>query len=337
MNKQYKVAVVGGHGLVAKAIIADLFRYNFPISELVVYGSKEHATVDLKINGHTYQILPLEASNVKHYDLVFFSSSEDLSNKYATLFIEKGARVIDNSSYYRGDKNVPLVIPEINESDLLNESKIYANPNCTTIMMLLALYPLHQVCKLEKLNISSYQSISGAGTLALEEYVNETLDTNFRAKILPSNNAEKKTIYHNILPVVDNFTVDGYTGEEIKIITESQKILHMKELEINPTCVRVPTLYGHGITIYALCQEKINLEEIKKIYQKVPYLKYKEMPDYPDLKEVIGTPIVEVGRFRVDKFCEYTLNLFATSDNLIRGASYNAVQIALSLIKLGVL
>ena len=337
MNKKYRVAVIGGHGLVARAIIEDLHRYNFPISELIVYGSKEHASIDLIIKGEKYHIVPLEEKNVREFDLVFFSSSEDLSNKYAKLFIEKGARVIDNSSFFRNDKNVPLVIPEINEEDLLNDSKIYANPNCTTIMMLLAIYPLHQECKLEKLNISSYQSISGAGKLALEEYVNESIDPSYKAKVLPSKNTVKKVIYNNILPIVDNINEDGFTSEELKIINESQKILHMKELEINPTCVRVPTLYGHGITIYALCKEKIDLNRLKEIYQDIPYLKYKDNPDYPDLKEVVGTPIVEVGRFRVDKYCEYTLDLFATSDNLIRGASYNAVQIGLSLIKLGIL
>ncbi|MCH5180194.1 MAG: aspartate-semialdehyde dehydrogenase [Erysipelotrichales bacterium] len=337
MNKKYRVAVIGGHGLVSKSIIEDLERFNFPMSELVVYGSKVHASIDLVVNYKKYRILPLEEDNVMPFDLVFFSSSDDLSNKYAKLFIEKGARVIDNSSFFRNDKSVPLVIPEINEEDLLNDSKIYANPNCTTIMMLLAIYPLHQEFKIEKLNISSYQSISGAGTLALEEYVNESIDQNYEAKILPSKNAVKKVIYNNLLPVVDDIKEDGYTGEEIKIIKESQKILHLKDLEVNPTCVRVPTLYGHGITIYALCKEKIDLEKVKEIYQSKPYLKYKDTPDYPDLKEVVGTPIVEVGRFRVDKYCEYTLDLFATSDNLIRGASYNAVQIGLSLIKLGIL
>ncbi|MCH5171975.1 MAG: aspartate-semialdehyde dehydrogenase [Erysipelotrichales bacterium] len=337
MNKKYKVAVIGGHGLVARAIISDLHRYDFPMSELVIYGSKEHASIDLVVDHKKYKVVPLDEENVMSFDLVFFSSGEDLSNKYAELFIKKGARVIDNSSYFRNMKDVPLVIPEINESDLLNDSKIYANPNCTTIMLLLAIYPLHQECKLEKLNISSYQSISGAGKLALEEYVNESIEPSYRAKILPSKNSIKKSIYNNLLPVVDNINEDGFTMEELKIINESQKILHMKELEVNPTCVRVPTLYGHGITIYALCKEKINLERLKEIYNDIPYLRYKENPDYPDLKEVVGTPIVEVGRFRIDKYCEYTLDLFATSDNLIRGASYNAVQIGLSLIKLGVL
>ena len=337
MNKKYRVAVVGGHGLVAKTIIEDLYRYDFPMSELIIYGSKEHASIDLIISHKKYHIVPLEEDNVMSFDLVFFSSSEDLSNKYAEIFIQKGARVIDNSSYFRNDKKVPLVIPEINESDLLNDSKIYANPNCTTIMMLLAIYPLHQECKLEKLNISSYQSISGAGRFALEEFVNESIDSNYMPKVLPSKNAIKKAIYNNLLPIVDEIKDDGFTAEELKIIHESQKILHMKELEINPTCVRIPTLYGHGITIYALCKEKISLDRIKEIYRSIPYLNYKENPDYPDLKEVVGTPIVEVGRFRVDKYCEYTLDLFATSDNLIRGASYNAVQIGLSLIKLGIL
>lgn len=337
MQKKYDVAVVGGHGLVCKSIIKDLYLYNFPLKRLTIYGSKEHAGIDLEVEGKKHKIVPFIKENIQKHDLVFFSTGEDLAKDYAKYFIEKGARVIDNSSYFRLDDNVPLVIPEINEEDLLNDSYIYANPNCTTIMMLLAVYPLHKNNVLEKLNISSYQAISGAGNSALEEYVNETINKDYLPKVLPAKNVNKKTINQNILPIVDNLNEDGFTLEEIKIIKESQKILHLKELEVNPTCVRVPTLMGHGITIYALCKEKIDLDKLKDIYKNEPYLIFKDGKDYPDLKEVVGTPFVAVGRFRVDKYCDYTLDLFATSDNLIRGASYNAVKIALSLIKLGVL
>ena len=337
MSKKYNVAVVGGHGLVSVSIIKELYRLNFPLESLTIYGSSEHANEDLIVNGKTHKIKILNEENLEHFDLVFFSTGEDISKEYASKFIHLGAKVIDNSSYFRMDKNVPLVIPEINENELLTNSNIYANPNCTTIMILLAIYPLEKMYGVEKINVSSYQSISGAGNLAMQEYVNESIDVNYKPTYLPSKDVIKKPIYNNVLPIVDRVYEDGYTGEEIKVINESRKILHRADLEINPTCVRVPTLFGHGASIYAICKKKINLNEVYQFYQEYPFLRIKTLDDYPSLKEVRGTHYVDVGRFRIDKFCEYTLNLFATSDNLIRGASYNAVKIALSLLKLGVL
>jgi len=331
------VAVVGGHGLVAKAIIKDLLDYEFPLSRLVVYGSKQNSNIDLVVNGRTFKVETIDEEHIEKFDLVFFSTGEDLSDKYASLFIEKGARVIDNSSYFRMKKDVPLVIPEINEDDLLNDSMIYANPNCTTILILLALWPVHKLFRLEKIIVSSYQSVSGAGSLALQEYVNEAMSSSYEAQVLPSANALKKPIYNNILPVVDDLLENGFTKEEEKIENESKKILHMDELEINPTCVRVPTLVGHGVSIAAICKEKIDLGKLKEAYKECPYLRLKDNNDYPDLKGVVDTPFVDIGRLKIDKYCEFTVDLFATSDNLVRGASYNAVQIAFSLIRLGVL
>ena len=337
MSKLYDVAVVGGHGLVSKSIIKDLYKYNFPLRNLVVYGSKEHANMDLNIDGREFKIKVLVDENIEKFDVVFFSTGEDLSYKYAEKFISLGARVIDNSSYYRMFKEVPLVIPEINEEDLLNNSKIYANPNCTTIMILLALYAIHKEFELEKIYISSYQSVSGAGSLALQEFINESIDPTFMPQYLPSKNATKKQMYNNILPIVDMIHEDGYTSEENKIEQESKKILHLPNLEVNPTTVRVPVLFGHGASISALCKKKIDLNKINSLLMNQDYLRVKTGNNYPDLKSVVGTHYVDVGRLRIDRNCEYTINLFATSDNLIRGASYNAVKIALSLIRLNII
>lgn len=337
MIKLYDVAVVGGHGLVSKAIVNDLFKYNFPIKNLVIYGSKEHKDIELVSNGKKFKVDTIDEENIPHFDLVFFSTGEDLSYKYAPLFIKKGARVIDNSSYFRMDEKVPLVIPEINKEDLLNDTMIYANPNCTTILLLLAATSVHKLFSLEKIIVSSYQSVSGAGSLALQELINEIHNENYQPKILPSKNATKKQIFNNILPIVDEIEEDGYTKEENKIINESKKILHKKDLELNPTCVRVPTIFGHGISASLVCKEKINLNALKEEYQKCSYIRLLEYPNYPDVKSVTGTPLVDIGRLRVDKYCEFTVNLFATSDNLIRGASYNAVMIALALLELKIL
>lgn len=337
MSKSYDIAVVGGHGLVSKAIIKDLFNSGIPIKSLVVFGSKENVDIDLIVDGHTLKVEVIDEKNIKHFDIVFFSTGDDLSYKYAQLFIDKGARVIDNSSYFRMNKDVPLVIPEINEEDLLNNTMIYANPNCTTILILLALLPVHRAFGLEKIIVSSYQSISGAGTLAVQEFINQNINPELSPKILPSSNVIKKTIYNNILPIVDDVLPNGWTKEETKVENESKKILHLPELEINPTCVRVPTIVGHGVSVAAICKKKIDLLYLINEYYKYDFLRLKLNENYPDLKEVKDTSFVDVGRLRIDKYCEYTVDLFATSDNLIRGASHNAIQIAKSLIKLGVI
>ena len=169
MKKEWKVALVGAHGLVGKSMIEDLFRLDFPMDCLTLYGSKEHANVPIKINGTLYPVLVLNEENIQPFDLVFFSGNEEIAEKYAPLFIKKGAIVIDNSSFFRMHKDVPLVIPEINKEDILEHHGLIANPNCTTIILLVALSALHEKYHLEKIYVSTYQSSSGAGKEALEE------------------------------------------------------------------------------------------------------------------------------------------------------------------------
>ncbi len=331
MNKKWKIAIVGGHGLVAKHIIKDLFDLEFPMESLTLYGSKEHAHTPIKIQKEIYPITPLSHKTIQDFDLVFFSGNDHISEEYASDFIKKGALVIDNSSFFRMHHDVPLVIPEINKDDLLDGKNLFANPNCTTIMILLALKSLHERYQLEKVFITSYQSASGAGKDALKELLEEQKDATYTPKILPSSNASKKVLADNILPVVDSFLDNGYTREEMKIRAETQKIFHDNKLEINVTCVRVPTTIGHGASIAAQFKEKVDVDEALKLWKDCPYLKVFINPNYPSLLEVRKTPIVGVGRLRKDLDCEYTLNFFVTSDNLIRGASYNAVMMAFKL------
>ncbi len=334
MKKKWKVAIVGGHGLVAKSIIQDLFDQEFPMESLTLYGSKENAQTPIQILKEIYPIIALSHETIKPFDLVFFSGNEHIAEEYAQGFIEKGAIVIDNSSFFRMNPEVPLVIPEINSEDLLDGKMLFSNPNCTTIMILLALKALHEHYELEKVFITSYQSASGAGKEALKEFHEEQKDPRYIAKILPSANATKKILFDNILPVVDSFLDNGYTREEMKIRAEMQKIFHNNQLDINATCVRVPTTIGHGASIVAQFKEKVDVNEALKLWRDLPYLKVFVDPNYPSLLEVRHKPIVAVGRLRADLDCEYTLSFFVTSDNLIRGASYNAVKMAFKLWEL---
>lgn len=328
--KLFKVAIIGGKGLVSTSLIDVLQKEKFPYSEIVLYGSYEE---DALINNDLYHIVKLEDQTIEKFDFVFFCTNEEVSQKYASKFIELGAKVIDNSSCFRLDKDIPLVVPEINGMDLLNHNNLYANPNCTTIMILLALKPLIDRYKLEKVYISSYQSVSGAGKEALNELYMEQNNPNYIPKILPNKNSEKSTIFDNILPLVDVLLDCGYTGEEKKIILESKKILHLENIEINPLCVRVPTSIGHGASIFAIFEEKVDLEEVYKLFSEVAYLKVYRSPSYPTLTDIRGSSLVGVGRIRKDMDCDYTLSFFVTSDNLIRGASYNAYKIALKLVE----
>ncbi len=331
MEKKWKVAVIGGHGLVTKCLIEDLFKYHFPLESLSIYGSKEKADIPLVINERTFIVIPLDKKTITYYDLVFFSGNENIAKEYAPDFIKKGAIVIDNSSYYRMHKDVPLVIPELNADDLLDGNKLYANPNCTTIMILLAVKPIHDKYKAEKIIVSSYQSASGAGTNALNEYYSEINNPSYKATFLPSSNVIKKNLFDNILPIVDDVLDNGYTKEEMKIRDESHKILHDASIDINVTCVRVPTTIGHGASIVVQFKEKIAVEEVINIWKSCPYLKVYQHPDYPSLLEIRHQSFVAVGRLRADLDCEYTISFFVTSNNLVRGASYNAVMMAFKL------
>ena len=334
MKRKWKVAIVGVHGLVGQSLIEDLFRYDFPLESLTLYGSKENANIPIKIGTSLYPVHVLKKENIHSFDLVFFSGNEEIAETYAPLFIDKGAIVIDNSSFFRMNKEVPLVIPELNKDDILEHHGLIANPNCTTIILLLALYPLHQKYHLEKIYVSTYQSSSGAGKEALEELEKERKDHQYQPEVLPSHNAKKKTLFDNVLPVVDEFLDNGFTKEEMKVRHESKKILHLDELEMNVSCARVDTSIGHALSVMAVFKEKVDVDEAIELLREYDYIHVYNAPDYPSLDEIRNQPYIAVGRVKKDLDCDYTLDLFITGDNLVRGASYNAVQIGWALWKL---
>lgn len=334
MIKKYKVAIVGGHGLVLKHIVSDLLKTQFPLESLTIYGSKENANVPLIIDDVEYPIHIIEEENIDSFDIVFFCSVEDLSYKYAEAFMSKGARIIDNSSYFRMYKSVPLVNYLINPQDLLQNSMIYALPNCTTNIMLLAIFPLHEHFVLEKIIASTYQSASGYGNKALNELAMEEKDKDYEPQILPSKLSKKKKLYDNVLPIVDNVDLkSSYTFEEIKMKNESIKIMHLKDLEVSCTCVRVPTTLGHAISASVVFKHKVDLMFVKKILNDCSWIKLLDDDDYPDLSIIRGESYIAVGRLRIDSFCPYTLHLFIAGDNLVAGASYNAVMVAHKLLE----
>lgn len=333
MNEKLKIALVGAHGLVGKEMLKEILESDLPIDKIVLYGSKEHMHMAVKMGKDLFPVLPLTKENIEPFDFVFFSGNEEIAEKYAPMFQKLGAEVIDNSSFFRMQKEVPLVIPEINKEDLLEGKGIYANPNCTTILLLLALAPLHEKYHLERIDLSSYQSVSGAGKDALDELRRESKEEDEPPLLLPSKNAKKKRIYDNLLPVVDVFLDQGYTKEEMKIRYESKKILHDDQIEVNATCVRVPTSLGHAISVKAVFKEKVNVDEAYALWKNTPYLLPFSAPDYPSLEEIRHRSFVAVGRLRKDLDCDYTLHFFVSGDNIVRGASYNALEIARYLWK----
>ena len=330
MKNIYKLAIVGGHGLVATTLLKLLCNSFFKDSFITVYGSGENLE-PIFVNERSFNIVKLCEENIEFHDVVFMCTSNEISKIYSPKFIEKGSKIIDNASYFRNDKNVPLVIAEVNPYDLLNDSNIYCNPNCVVIMLALALKPIHDVYYLEKAVISTYQSVSGFGISGLNQLNKEELglDTN---KVLPSLSAVKKQIYDNILPIVDEIDlVTGITKEEEKITNELKKILHLSNVDILSTCVRVPTRCGHGASLYLTFKDKIDIKLIEKLLIETNYVTYYGDFDYPSLLDVKGINNIAVGRLRKDFDCDYSILMFVTSDNLLRGAALNSFNIFMKL------
>lgn len=324
-----KVAVVGATGLVGQKMLQVLKEQNLPIDELMVSASEKSIGKKLIFNNKELNIISIEDVIEACPDIALFSAGAEVSLKYAKRFAEKGTYVIDNSSAWRKEIDIPLVVPEINASDINADNHIIANPNCTTICMLMALAPLHNRYKAKRLVISTYQSVSGSGQKGLNQLAQEQKGEK------ADNPAYPYQIHENVIPHGGNFSDNGYTSEEEKLMFETNKILH-SDIAVTATVVRVPVYGGHSESINIEFEQQFDIEEVKTLLEESPGVVV-----YDDIKEnIYPMPIMSydrdevfVGRIRRDFSIEKGLNLWLVSDNIRKGAATNAIQIAKYIIE----
>lgn len=325
----YNIAIVGASGLVGGTFLKVLEERELPIKNLYLFASARSAGKEVIFKGKILVIEELtEHSFDREIDIALFSAGGDISKKFAPIASEKGVIVVDNSSAWRMDKNVPLVVPEVNPEDIFKNNGIIANPNCSTIQSVVPLKVIDELYGIKRVVYSTYQAVSGSGIKGIED-----LQRGLKGE-------EPKTYPHpivnNCLPHIDSFLENGYTKEEEKMINETRKILNKKDLPITATCVRVPVINGHSISINVELEKDVNLEELRAKFRETKGIILEDDVKnnrYPLATEASGTDEVYVGRLRKDFSIEKGLNLWVVADNIRKGAATNAVQIAEILMK----
>ena len=337
MSKKYNIAVVGATGAVGQMMIQILLERKFPIKNLDLLASKNSVGKRINISGNNYAVKSLDDFDFHQTDIALFSAGAEISKKYASYATKNNAVVIDNTSFFRYEDNIPLIVPEVNGKEIscYKETGIIANPNCSTIQMLVAIKPIHDVCKIKRINVCTYQAVSGSGNLAIEELKNQihayTQNKNIESKIYP------KQIAFNVIPQIDKFMDNGYTKEEMKMVWETKKILD-DAIEVNPTTVRVPVFYGHSEAVHLELEDKISANKVKEILMNknsgVILVDEHKDGGYPcAANECEDSNEVFVGRVREDISIQNGINMWVVSNNIRKGAAYNSIQIAESLIK----
>lgn len=333
----YNLAVVGATGLVGGKILKVLEERDFPLSKLKLLASARSVGKKIKFKGEEYSVEETTFSSFSGLEIALFASAEAASDRFGWEAVKRGAVVIDNSNTFRMDPKVPLIVPEVNPQDLKRHQGLIANPNCSTIQMVVALYPLHKAAKIKRIVVSTYQAVSGWGTLANEELKEQTEDIvkgrapKVNSKIFPYQ------IAFNVIPQVDKFLSSGYTKEEQKMVQETKKIMEDDNIKVSATCVRVPVYVSHSEAVNIETEKKLKVDEVREILKKAPGVAIiDEVEDlkYPLPLEAAGRDEVFVGRIREDETIERGLNLWIVSDNLLKGAALNAVQIAEEMIKM---
>lgn len=331
MNRQYKVAVVGATGAVGEVMLSILAERKFPVGELVALASERSAGGDVKFGNRDVDVHDLATFDPTGVDIALFSAGGAVSKQYAPKFAAAGAVVIDNSSAFRYDDDIPLVVSEVNpEAAKLRPRGIIANPNCSTMQLLVALAPIHRAAGIERINIATYQSVSGTGRRALEELGKQTAGMlNFQT-VEPA--VYPVQIAFNVIPHGGEFTDNGYTTEEMKLVWETRKILGDHSIRVNATVVRVPVFYGHSEAVNVETRDKLSAADARKLLESAPGVEVvDERIDggYPTpVTHASGQDPVYVGRIRDDISHPHGLNLWIVADNIRKGAALNAVQIA---------
>ena len=329
MRAKYKVAIVGSSGLVGRTVLKILEEKNFLNVTYTLFSSKNSAGEKVKFLGENYVFCELSESSFNtHFDYAIFCAGGDISKKYIPIAVSKGCVVIDNSSVFRMNSNVPLVIPEVNSEEIFKHNGIIANPNCSTIQAVLVLKPLDDKYNLKRIIYSTYQAVSGAGRFGIEDLENKAYGSSLKKFPYP--------IFNNCIPHIDVFMEDAYTKEEHKMIEETRKILNKPDLPITATAVRVPVTNCHSESINVELENDFDLYDIKTLLQNYPGTLVAdniEKNQYPIASKVNGNDEVFVGRIRRDYSIPYGLNLWVVADNLRKGAATNAVQILEKLIQ----
>lgn len=341
-NKSYNIAVVGATGAVGQKILQILADKNLPINNLKLLSSPRSAGKKIDFKDETLTVEVAEPESFKNVDIAFFSAGGSITKKLAAEAIKQGAIVIDNTSAYRMDPKVPLVVPEVNADALKDHQGIIANPNCSTIQMVAALKPVQEAFGLSRVVVSTYQAVSGAGWEAVQELENQTKqhvnNEDMTAEVLPVGSEEKHyPIAFNALPQIDVFEENGYSTEEMKMINETKKILNDAQLRVAATCVRLPIVTSHAESVYIEVEkEGITVLDIQNIIEKADGIVLQDDPStqtYPTPLSAANKEDVFVGRIRKDLDHDHGFHLWIVSDNLVKGAALNTVQIAQSLIK----
>lgn len=335
MSQKFNVAVLGATGLVGRQIIETLEERKFPIDTLYLLASERSAGEDIKFAGEDIEVIDVETFDFTNAHIALFSAGGSVSEKYAPIAAEAGCVVIDNTSHFRYDYDVPLVVPEVNPealSDFRNRN-IIANPNCSTIQMMVALKPIYDAYGIDRINVTTYQSVSGGGKKAVDELAKQTANL-MNARPL-ENDVFPKQIAFNVIPQIDSFEDNGYTREEMKMVWETQKIFGDSSVMVNPTAVRVPVFYGHAEAIHLETRMPVDVEHVKQLLNDAPGVEYiEDEQDYPTpVTDASGNDAVYVGRVRQDISHPHGLNLWVVSDNTRKGAATNSVQIAELLIE----
>lgn len=332
----FNVAVVGATGAVGTTMLRVLEERGFPVTELRPLASARSEGRQLDYLGQPRAVRRLTSDAFEGIQIALFSAGAARSREFAPAAVEAGAVVIDNSSAYRMDDAVPLVVPEVNEADLEGHQGIVANPNCVAAPLVVALKPLRDAAGLERVVVSSYQSVSGTGAAAVEELRAQT--AGFLAGDEPEPSVYPHPIAFNVLPHIDQFDPSGYTGEERKVAAETRKMLGMPDLRVSATCVRVPVMYAHSQAVTIETTDKLTADKARRLLMGAPGVVLVDDPAltrYPLPREAAGRDDVLVGRIREDSSHDRGLVLWISSDNLRKGAATNAVQIAESLVTRG--
>jgi aspartate-semialdehyde dehydrogenase len=321
-----RVAIVGATGEVGRAFLKVLEEREFPVDELYLYASEKSEGTELTFRGEKFKVRALnKETSFKGIDIALFSAGSSISKEYAPRFVKDGAVVIDNSSAWRLDPDVPLVVPEVNPEDVENHKGIIANPNCSTIQMVVALKPIYDAVGISAIVVATYQSVSGAGAKAIRELEDQTRAW-CRGEQMEVKNLPRRIAF-NVIPQIDVFTENGYTKEEMKMLNETRKIMHDPNIKVSATTVRVPVFYGHSEAISVKLNRPLEPESAMELLRKAKGVVLVE-EGYPTPIDVAGRDEVFVGRIRKDLVFEPGLSMWVVADNIRKGAATNAVQIA---------
>ena len=335
MSKQYDVCVLGATGAVGEAMLSILEQRMFPVRNLYPLASSRSAGAKVQFNGEDITVVDVEGFDFSKTQIGLFSAGGSVSEKYAPIAAAAGCVVIDNTAHFRYDKDVPLVVPEVNAHAIAQYKNrgIIANPNCSTIQMMVALKPIKDAVGIARINVATYQAVSGTGKEAIEELAAQTRalfnQQDVVAEVYP------KRIAFNVIPQIDVFMENGYTKEEMKMVWETQKIMEDDSIKVNPTAVRVPVFYGHSEAVHIETLKKITAKDARALLEKSPGVIVLDKPEpggYPTSIDAAGNDATYVGRIREDISHPYGLDMWVVSDNVRKGAALNSVQIAEILI-----